>query len=1116
MERRRIEKGQVDDLVLLEQASEDAIVNNLRTALKDDRIYTWIGPVLISVNPFRAISGLYTPALLRKYRGRHTWELAPHVFAVAEDAYTSLMSTHANQCILITGESGAGKTEAAKKVMEYVAAVSPLTSAADVNAKDRLLQSNPVLEAFGNAKTIRNNNSSRFGKYMELVFDFAGRPVGGKISNYLLEKPRVVAPAVDERSFHIFYLLLAGADPTQRTELYLAEAAAYTYLAHSGCFTVKGFDDADEYLQMRSAMGLVGFSEEQQVACMRLVGAVLSLGNITFGGGGAAGSKPHRATAGAGHDALVASAKLLGVDTTALEKALTHHTITSAMESVTSPLAQPDDCVESTRAFGRALYARMFTSIVDRVNEAIKPPTGMSLTMGVLDIYGFEIFELNSFEQLCINYCNEKLQQFFIELTLRSEQSEYASEGIDWVKIDFFNNQTVCELIEGKRPAGILAYLDEESLVPKGTDASLYAKLREKIQHAHFSVPDAKALSRQAGAGSFTIVHYAGDVVYSSAGLLDKNKDALFRDLLECGGASRSPLVAGLFPEAKVKAGAGKRPLTAATQFRTSMSELVMTLTKCQPRYIRTIKPNDDKRAGAFDTERVSHQVRYLGLLENVRVRRAGFAYRPSFESFAMRFRLLSPTCWPVSPHAGDAKMEALTVLQENSIGKEAYEVGRTKLFVRAPITLFALEELRKRRCEDITRILQVAWRAYKARKYYMELRERAKGIFMGRKRRRGSWSLYFMGDYVGASESAELTRLLSKHSESRILFADVIEKVNRNRKAQERVLVVSESSLYTCTRKYKETNRVPLHALASVSLSTFADGYMVLHVREGTKGVPADLLISSVRKAELLTTLVSEAQLRGRELPLAFADVIRYRSKKGGGVFASGLEARTLEFAEDDSYGMTVAVAHLEPLQSAADKMRLLVRVSPRLASRATVQLEASKVSHTPTTGGGGGLLSRMLGGEKRGGQPQGKPVPTPPPPKASNAPTIERAGSARGLAVGGGSGGGAYGTPCGKLGGGSGTAGGGADGYAPNYGPGARGRQPAPLPPNRTSQRQSFSSFPQAQAAWEYKATNADELSFKVGDLLRILEHNGEWWTAIDAQGKTGQVPSNFIKML
>jgi len=335
-----MQKGAVDDLVLLDTISEDAIMANFQACFKQDRIYTYIGPVLISVNPFKNVPGLYAPSLLRKYTGRYMFEVAPHVYAVAEDAYRAMLSTHLDQAILVSGESGAGKTEAAKKVMEYVAAVSGDRTAkgSDVNIKDRLLQSNPILEAFGNAKTIRNDNSSRFGKYMQILFDYSGVPIGGRVTNYLLEKPRVVAPAKDERGFHISYQLLAGASQPERQELHLAPPSTFHFLSRSGCVTVPGMSDKDEYKAMSDAMMGVGFDPTTAAAIVRQVAAVLWLGNIGFAGGGA--NKACKVdAAGANGAALANCAALLGVTPAALERALTHRSISSGgFEKITTPL----------------------------------------------------------------------------------------------------------------------------------------------------------------------------------------------------------------------------------------------------------------------------------------------------------------------------------------------------------------------------------------------------------------------------------------------------------------------------------------------------------------------------------------------------------------------------------------------------------------------------------------------------------------------------------------------------------------------------------------------------------------------------------------------------------
>ena len=643
----------------------------------------------------------------------------------------------------------------------------------------------------GNAKTIRNNNSSRFGKYMEIVdYRSAGRRAYHQLS--AREAARGLAGEVGAL-VHIFYLL-AGATEQERTDLALQAAGAYASLNQTGCLTVPGFRDGDEHIAMRQAMTQVGFAEEEQLDVLKLVVAILDLLNITF----AVGAKTPTAAPGAAQTALTNAARLLSIEPAKLEGALTHRTISARGENIRSPLTSSEECQETAKAFAKAAYARMFTALVERVNKAIEPPGGAELVLGVLDIYGFEIFELNSFEQLCINYRNEKLQQYFIDLTLRAEQEEYAAEGIAWEAVDYFNNKVVCELIEASATRGCSPISTRSPSCRRGPTHLL----REGFQAPR--LPRALHAGRPSGGAkddlTFTIRHYAGDVSYSSRGLLEKNKDQLYVDLLDAAGASHSlPYVVSLFPEAKGGATARKRPVSAGTQFRASMADLVTALAKASPHYIRCIKPNDEKKAGAFDVERVTHQVRYLGLLENVRVRRAGYAFRQPLELFASRFKILSPALWPKSQLTGDARAEAKAILSEVAISDDAYKFGKTKIFIRKPLTLFMLEELRARKLHDAARMLQAPWRAYQARKYFLDLREQAQGIFGGRKRRRGSWALYFIGDYIRAQESAEVQRTLTKHKESRILFADVADKVNRKRVTQSRALVITEGR---CTRR--------------------------------------------------------------------------------------------------------------------------------------------------------------------------------------------------------------------------------------------------------------------------------------------------------------------------
>ena len=934
----------VEDLVLLSDTTENGVMDALKAGHKQEKVYHFIGPVLLSVNPFTMIKAMYSEATMRKYAGRMIYELPPHVFAVAESAYRSLLSSSRNQCILITGESGAGKTEAAKRVMEYVmvsaSSRKPKPEAAVPNSRKRdvqelLLQSNPLLEAFGNAKTVRNENSSRFGKYMELCFDYHGQPLGGRVSKFLLEKSRVCAPAPGERSFHIFYQLVA-ARATQDSGLPARLAghhSAYAYLARSGTYTAAGLDDVEEWGVTTEALGALGFPAERQKQLANLVAAVMLIGNVRFEAGKRARADSQDAIV-EGVDDLTVAAEALEVPAEGLATALTNRTITTGLERMTTPLKAAESAT-ARDALAKALYARAFDALVEEINRAVAPPRHAELTLGVLDIYGFEIFETNSFEQLCINFANEKLQQLFIEFTLRAEQAEYASEGVQWTPVDFFNNKSVVELIEGTRPAGVLAWLDEECVVPKGTDQTFHAKLVSNLsKHEHF---EAAAL---AGESAFTIKHYAGAVTYQTEGLLEKNKDLAYRDQVDLLAASKSPLIAELFSAATPR-GLGKKLETAGFQFRKQMDALAATIAKCaEPHYVRCIKPNSSKKAGAWEDEMVRSQVRYLGIVENVLVRRAGFAHRVPFERFVARYKLTCRTTWPVPAAGVSPEMACVQILQAAGIPVDGYQTGKSKLFIRQPASVFALEDRRSRAMHDVARALQGAYRAFAARKYRIKLREKSLGIFKGLKRRRGSWRLRFLGDYIGAAQTTEVTRILTKACDSKVLFADKVRKVNRNGKVQERILLLSERALYMLTPgKWKMNDRLPFAEITNLSLSTFADGFLIIHCKEGGvrgKGGAA-LLLHTPRKTEVVVTLVQEMGA-----PMDFANAIVFRAKKPGVIESSTVEQRVIRFAEEAELSGTEAVLDEK---SAATK-NIVVRVPPTLGSKAELQLDATSGS--------------------------------------------------------------------------------------------------------------------------------------------------------------------------
>ncbi|XP_062312963.1 unconventional myosin-Ib isoform X4 [Osmerus eperlanus] len=713
----------VGDMVLLEPLSEESFIENLRNRFDHNEIYTYIGSVVISMNPYRSLP-IFTPEKVEEYRNRNFYELSPHIYALADEAYRSLRDQDKDQCILITGESGAGKTEASKLVMSYVAAVCG--KGQEVNkVKEQLLQSNPVLEAFGNAKTVRNDNSSRFGKYMDIEFDFKGDPLGGVISNYLLEKSRVVKQPRGERNFHIFYQLLSGASDDTLKKLKLdRDFSKYNYLSLDSA-SVTGLDDAACFRTVRNAMQIVGFMEDEVQSVLELVAAVLKLGNIEF--------KPESRVNGFDESRvkdkndLKEMCELLGIEQSVLERAFSYRTVEAKMEKVSTTL-NVSQAYYARDALAKNLYSRLFSWLVTRINESIKAQAKTRhKVMGVLDIYGFEIFEENSFEQFIINYCNEKLQQIFIELTLREEQEEYIREDIEWTNIEYFNNAIICDLIENNQN-GILAMLDEECLRPGTvTDDTFLDKLNTICaEHQHFESrlsKNSKFLTDHSLPHScFRIQHYAGKVLYRVEGFVDKNNDLLYRDLSQAMYKANHSLMKQIFPEGNPAKVNLKRPPTAGFQFKASVGTLMRNLLTKNPNYIRCIKPNDKKAAHIFTDTLVCHQARYLGLMENVRVRRAGYAFRQMYEPCLERYKMLCKQTWP---HWRGPTREGVEVLMADlQISTEEFAYGRSKIFIRNPRTLFFLEEKRRGCLENLAALIQKIYRGWKCRKHFLLLKK--------------------------------------------------------------------------------------------------------------------------------------------------------------------------------------------------------------------------------------------------------------------------------------------------------------------------------------------------------------------------------------------------------
>ncbi|KAG0457447.1 hypothetical protein HPP92_022604 [Vanilla planifolia] len=697
----------VDDMTKLAYLHEPGVLQNLRSRYEMNEIYTYTGSILIAVNPFRRLPHLYDTHMMEQYMGATFGELSPHVFAVADAAYRLMINEGVSQSILVSGESGAGKTESTKMLMRYLAYMGGRVATEERTVEQKVLESNPVLEAFGNAKTVRNNNSSRFGKFVEIQFDQRGKISGAAIRTYLLERSRVCQVSDPERNYHCFYMLCA-APPEDIKRYKLGNPKTFHYLNQSNCCDLEGVDDSKEYLQTRKAMDVVGIGSGEQEAIFRVVAAILHLGNIKFSEGKETDSSTPKDEKSWFH--LRTAAELLMCNEKALENSLCQRIIVTRDESITKTL-DPESAALNRDALAKVIYSRLFDWLVNKINSSIGQDPSSRFLIGVLDIYGFESFKTNSFEQFCINLTNEKLQQHFNQHVFKMEQEEYTKEEINWSYIEFIDNQDILDLIE-KKPGGIIALLDEACVLPRSTHETFAQKLYQTFKnHKRFSKPK---LSRS----DFTIHHYAGDVTYQTELFLDKNKDYVVSEHQALLSASNCSFVSGLFPTLAEDKSKSSKFSSIGSRFKQQLQALLEILSATEPHYIRCVKPNNLLKPAIFENNNVLQQLRCGGVMEAIRISCAGYPTRRTFDEFIDRFGILTSV---VLDGSCDEVSLAKKLLEK--IGLEGYQIGKTKVFLRAG----QLAELDSRRSEVLgwsAHIIQRKARSYLARRSFLSLRK--------------------------------------------------------------------------------------------------------------------------------------------------------------------------------------------------------------------------------------------------------------------------------------------------------------------------------------------------------------------------------------------------------
>merc|ERR1719209_1717146 len=689
-------------------------------------IYTYSGLFCATVNPYKWLP-VYDQSCVNAYRGKKRIEAPPHIFSVSDNAFQFMLSDKENQSVLITGESGAGKTVNTKRVIQYFATIA-VSKGGDGGIKnqmkgsleDQIIAANPLLEAYGNAKTIRNDNSSRFGKFIRIHFGATGKLASADIETYLLEKSRVTYQLSDERGYHIFFQMMTGHRP-EIPEMCLITTNPYDYPQISmGQITVASIDDKEELDATDEAIDILGFNGEEKQAIYKLTAAVMLHGNMVF--------KQKQREEQAEPDGTEVADKiayLLGLNSADMLKGLCYPRVKVGNEYVTKGQTVPQ-VMNSVGALSKSIYERMFLWMVIRINQMLDTKQARNFFIGVLDIAGFEIFDYNSMEQLCINFTNEKLQQFFNHTMFVLEQEEYKKEGIIWEFIDFGMDLAACiELIE--KPMGVFAILEEECMFPKASDTTFKNKLYDqhlgKTKHLRSQNPGkGKAVAH------FSLVHYAGTVDYNVTGWLDKNKDPLNDSVIGLYQKSSVKLLPVLYPPVVEETGGAKKGgkkkggsmQTVSSAFRENLGKLMTNLHRTHPHFVRCLIPNETKTPGVMQNFLVIHQLRCNGVLEGIRICRKGFPSRIPYADFKQRYKVLNASACPDGAFM-DNKKASEKLLGSIDVPIDEYKFGHTKVFFKAGL-LGVLEEMRDEKLFALVGMTQALARGYLMRKEFVKM----------------------------------------------------------------------------------------------------------------------------------------------------------------------------------------------------------------------------------------------------------------------------------------------------------------------------------------------------------------------------------------------------------